>query len=88
MKIAYEKHPVSKERKAELRGKGFKIIDARFEPNRSDEDGANPLPTREDIAKMAKAEVVSWLKAHGVEAPDGGVAELREQLTAITFAEL
>lgn len=32
MKIAYEKHPVSKERKEELRSKGFKIIDARFKP--------------------------------------------------------
>lgn len=29
-KIAYTIHPVSAELKAELRGKGFKIIDARF----------------------------------------------------------
>lgn len=88
MKIAYERHPVTKERKKELREKGFKIIDARFDPNRSDDDAAKPLPTREDIAKMPKAEVVSWLKGHGVEAPEGGVAELREQLTAIMFAGL
>jgi hypothetical protein len=32
MKIAYEPHPVSPERKAELRAQGYKIIDARFEP--------------------------------------------------------
>ena len=32
-KIAYEKHPVSPERKAELRAKGYKIIDARFDPD-------------------------------------------------------
>jgi hypothetical protein len=31
-KIAYEKHPVSAERKAELRKQGYKIIDARFAP--------------------------------------------------------
>lgn len=31
-KIAYEKHPVSAERKAELRKQGLKIIDARFAP--------------------------------------------------------
>ncbi|PWB21324.1 hypothetical protein [Comamonas sp. JNW] len=31
-KIAYEKHPVSPERKAELRAQGFKIIDAQFKP--------------------------------------------------------
>ena len=31
-KIAYEKHPVSDERKAELRAGGFKILDVRFKP--------------------------------------------------------
>ncbi len=31
-KIIYEPHPVSPERKTELRAKGFKIIDARFDP--------------------------------------------------------
>lgn len=32
MKIAYEPHPVSPERKAELRAQGFKIVDAAFKP--------------------------------------------------------
>lgn len=32
VKIAYEKHPVSPERKAKLIKDGFKIIDARFKP--------------------------------------------------------
>ncbi|QDP54141.1 MAG: hypothetical protein GOVbin4685_1 [Prokaryotic dsDNA virus sp.] len=32
MKIAYEPHPVTPERKAELRAQGFKILDARFAP--------------------------------------------------------
>jgi hypothetical protein len=32
MKIYYEPHPVSPERKAELRGQGFKIVDAAFAP--------------------------------------------------------
>jgi len=32
MQIAYEPHPVTPERKAELRAQGFKIIDARFAP--------------------------------------------------------
>lgn len=31
--IIYEPHPVSPERKAELRAKGYKIIDARFAPD-------------------------------------------------------
>lgn len=32
MHVIYEKHPVSPKRKAELRSKGYKIIDARFAP--------------------------------------------------------
>lgn len=32
MEIWYEKHPVTAERKAELRAQGFKIIDAQFAP--------------------------------------------------------
>ena len=31
MKIHYEKHPVSKERKAELNKQGYRIIDSRFQ---------------------------------------------------------
>lgn len=32
-RIIYEPHPVTPERKAELRGKNLKIIDARFDPD-------------------------------------------------------
>ena len=32
-KIKYETHPVTPERKAELREQGFTIVDARFDPN-------------------------------------------------------
>ena len=32
MKIAYEPHPVSAARKAELRAGGYKILDARYKP--------------------------------------------------------
>lgn len=32
-KVVYEKHPVTAERKAELRQKGYKIIDAKFAPD-------------------------------------------------------
>lgn len=32
-KIIYEPHPVSPERKIKLRAQGFKIIDARFDPD-------------------------------------------------------
>lgn len=46
------------------------------------------IPTKTDIARMPKAELVEWLEAHGVEAPEGTAAELREKLTAIMFADL
>ena len=32
MQVIYEPHPVTPERKAELRIKGFRIIDARYAP--------------------------------------------------------
>lgn len=32
-KIAYEKHPVSPERKQELRAQGYRILDAQFAPD-------------------------------------------------------
>lgn len=48
-KIVYEQHPVSPERKAELRQKGYKIIDARFAPD----DYEHPEPLKE--AKGSKA---------------------------------
>lgn len=51
--IAYEPHPVSAERKAELRAQGLKIIDAVFAPA-----DAKPAPAAkaEKPAKSAKAE--------------------------------
>ena len=41
-KVVYEKHPVTAERKAELRQKGYKIIDAQFAP----EGYEHPEPIR------------------------------------------
>jgi 4-hydroxy-3-methylbut-2-enyl diphosphate reductase IspH len=35
-KIIYEPHPVSPERKQELREQGYKIIDAQFDPKATD----------------------------------------------------
>ena len=41
-KVIYEKHPVTAERKAELRQKGYKIIDAQFAPD----DYEHPEPMK------------------------------------------
>lgn len=43
-KIAYEPHPVTPERKAELLAQGFRIIDARFKPVDAEPANAEPAP--------------------------------------------
>jgi hypothetical protein len=43
--IVYEPHPVTPERKAELREQGFRIIDAIFKP--ADEEAAEQAPVAE-----------------------------------------
>jgi hypothetical protein len=45
------------------------------------------LPTRTDIARMGKAELTEWLEAHGVEQPEGTVAEMRTALASVMFVE-
>ena len=52
MKIHYEPHPVSVERKAELVKQGVKIIDARFQPEK-EKKAESKRSTR---AKSKKAE--------------------------------
>ena len=48
MEVIYEPHPVTAERKAELRQKGLHIIDARFKPKdqSSDQDDQPKRATR------------------------------------------
>lgn len=38
MNIVYEKHPITDERKAELMAKGYRILDARFDPKEDKQD--------------------------------------------------
>jgi len=40
--VIYEPHPVSEERKAELRGLGYKIIDVKFKPADAEEVQEEP----------------------------------------------
>ena len=61
-KIAYEKHPVSPERKAELRAQGFKIIDAQFKPRAA----ADKIPEADERALL-----VADLRERGVEFDEG-----------------
>lgn len=69
MEIHYEPHPVSPERKAELRAKGLKIIDARFKPadlaQTADADSDKPSKG------LTVDQIRDALKAKGIEAPEG-----------------
>ena len=89
--IAYEPHPVSPERKAELRAQGKRIIDVRYKPAHlvAEEAGETPNElTREAISKMPRKELVENLEAHGVEGATGKVSDLRNWLTKAVFSEL
>jgi hypothetical protein len=77
MKIAYEPHPVTPERKAELRAQGFKIIDARFKPADVDEP--------DEIAGMDGAELTEALEAHGIEDVPHKLDDRRELLRKVMF---
>ena len=53
MKIAYEPHPVSAARKAELRAAGYKIIDAKFAPVGAVKEAHKAeAPVMEQVAKV------------------------------------
>lgn len=58
-KVVYEKHPVTAERKAELRQKGYKIIDAQFAP----EGYEHPDPIKARNDKPSKGLKVDEIKA-------------------------
>jgi len=61
-KVVYEKHPVTAERKAELRQKGYKIIDAKFAPD----DYKHPEPMKKGASggdKPSKGLRVEEIKA-------------------------
>ena len=74
--IVYEPHPVTPERKAELRAKGLKIIDAIFKPQ---ETAATPVEDKPET----KAELQAALDAKGIaHKPAMSKAELQALLDA------
>ncbi|MOA56035.1 hypothetical protein D3C78_1799430 [compost metagenome] len=91
-KVVYEKHPVTTERKAELRQKGYKIIDAKFAP----EGYEHPEPIKATKASKAgksgggkqdaeatelKAKLQGELTAKGVQfQPDASLDDLQKLL--------
>lgn len=69
--IAYEPHPVSPERKAELVSQGYRIVDARFAPADTQPVTTNvvtpvehePLPVPPAIEDNDEAEVEAFIEA-------------------------
>jgi len=49
-KVKYLAHPVSKEVKKEWNAKGYRIIDARFDPNPESPEAEKPKRTRKTKA--------------------------------------
>lgn len=91
MPIAYLKHPVSSETKAEYIGKGFRIIDARFAPEelgagdvRNDLAAPKP-PKRTRKTADVKAGLIEDLKVHGVTPNEkDSVEKMQSDLDKIT----
>lgn len=91
-KTIYEPHPVTPERKAELRAQGYKILDAIYDPERyTEKDWREPYVgaiTRESIAEMDGKELTDLLEAHGVEMIPRKLDARRDMLAQIMFVEL
>lgn len=80
-KIAYEPHPVSPERKAELRAQGYKIIDAKFAPDGHERQDAAAQGGEGE--KLGVADIRAKLTELGVEFdPKAKKADLQALLDA------
>ncbi|MBX5852261.1 hypothetical protein ISE07_26315 [Pseudomonas aeruginosa] len=67
MTIVYEPHPVTPERKAELRAMGYRIIDAAFASPASDAAGGQEQPALgDDLDGMDAEQLHALAKARGV----------------------
>lgn len=75
MKIAYEPHPVSAERKAELRGQGYRIIDVRFKPA----DAEDESPKAETESKPKTRRKASTAAKKEPEAPKSNETKLDDE---------
>lgn len=87
-KTIYEKHPVSPERKVELRAEGYRIIDARFAPADYKHPHAKAQKDSDQGGQGDKQMTVPQIKdalaAKGVTIPDG--VTKRDDLKALLDA--
>ena len=83
-KIIYEPHPVTPERKAELRGQGYTIVDAVFAPG-----GHEAAPADSGDIDLPDDELRAAIEAATGKAPHhkAGRAKLLELYAALTVGE-
>ncbi len=80
-KIIYEQHPVSAQRKAELREKGYKIIDARFKPAGAKEPAESAPPADDGLEGLDAQQLHELAKERGVKVHHAaGADKVREAL--------
>lgn len=80
MKIIYEKHPVTPERKQQLRSQGYTIIDARFAPAgyvhpNGDAGAVQDQPPSDELENMTLDELKEVAKGLGVKVHANSGAE-------------
>ncbi len=75
--IWYEPHPVTPERKREITAKGYRIIDAAFDPARINAPKPDPVA----VDEMQRADLAAALRERGLPAT-GRLQEMRERLKA------
>lgn len=89
-KIAYVKHPVSREQKQAIRAEGFTIVDARFAPKDAEiidpraEQGSEP--TKLDDKPLTIPQVKELLAEKGIDIP-AGVTKRDDLLALLTDGE-
>lgn len=93
MKIAYEPHPVSPERKRELREQGFRIVDQRFKPKSIEEakpHGGEISIHIDSDQPFSQAIVRKLIEEINSEMPPGGTesAPTRETIAKMPKAEV
>lgn len=72
--IIYEPHPVSRERKAELRAQGLKIVDAVLRPAGTGDDADGPPAATGNPSDGLKVpELKAALEAKGIAIPEGAL---------------
>lgn len=82
--IWYEPHPVTPERKAELRACGVRILDAQFMPEGYENPGDDGKPKAKPSDGLKVEEIKTALADKGVDIPEGVTlkADLAELLDA------